>query len=257
MSQDHATSSLGIDQATLLRWPGKERREPRRSDRHYLVLAPLVEQIRTAIDSELPDVAGLRVLDIGCGVKPYLPLLADRAGSYRGLDTRDGPFVDDVGFAEHLPYQDESFDLVLCTQVLEHAEDPPSVVSEISRVLSPGGVALASTHGVFLYHPDPPDSDRDYWRWTHSGLERLFGEHGKWSSIEISPNGNFVSCIGYLLVQFVDEAGDRSGFDVVRRALTTTINAGAEMLDRRYPSRARVPRPGSLSPNYLVICRKA
>lgn len=256
MSREQGKPGLGIDHATLSRWPGKERREPRRSDRHYLTLASLAEQIRTTIGTRLAGSTNLRVLDVGCGVKPYLPLIASRAVSYRGLDFSAGPLVDDVGLAERLPYPDASFDLVLCTQVLEHTEDPPSVVREIWRVLSPGGLALVSTHGVFLYHPDPPGSGRDYWRWTHSGLARLFRECGDWSLIDIQPNGNFFACLGYLLVQFVDEVAGRSGPEVLRRALTSAINLGAGWLDRRYPPRARVPHPGSLSANYLVISRK-
>ena len=69
---------------------------------------------------------------------------------------------------EALPVEDSSFDVVLCTQVLEHCDDPDQAVRELRRVTRPGGRVLASTHGVQVYHPSP----EDYWRWTHTGLTR-------------------------------------------------------------------------------------
>ncbi len=49
------------------------------------------------------------------------------------------------GSGEHLPYADHSFDCVFCCDVLEHVQDLPKVVSEISRVLKPGGVFFYDT----------------------------------------------------------------------------------------------------------------
>lgn len=73
-----------------------------------------------------------------------------------------------------LPLPDASVDLVLSTQVLEHAADPQVYVRECARVLRPGGKLLLSTHGVMFYHPDP----EDYWRWTPAGLAVLLGDAG-------------------------------------------------------------------------------
>jgi SAM-dependent methyltransferase len=67
-----------------------------------------------------------------------------------------------------LPIEDRTFDAVLSTQVLEHVEDPDLYLRECFRVLRPGGRMLLSTHGTFIYHPDPDD----YWRWTCAGLQR-------------------------------------------------------------------------------------
>ena len=51
----------------------------------------------------------------------------------------------DKGFGEHLPYADNSFDAVFCCDVLEHVQDLPKVISEISRVLKPNGVFFYDT----------------------------------------------------------------------------------------------------------------
>ena len=55
---------------------------------------------------------------------------------------------------------------MLSTQVLEHVPDPRAYLAEALRVLRPGGRMLLSTHGTFVYHPDPVD----LWRWTCEGL---------------------------------------------------------------------------------------
>ena len=250
-----STDSMNVSRLTpaeLVSWPGAERRSPARSDRHYLMLSSLAHQLRSETARLLLGRDDARVLDIGCGAKPYLPLVASYAEHYVGVDAADGPDVDHVAPAENLPLEDESFDLVLCTQVLEHVQDPAAVLSEIHRVLRPHGAALISTHGVFLYHPDPPDTDGDYWRWTHAGLHKAVSAAGEWSEVSVQANGEVVACLAYIAAQFIDEVGARLGFEPLRRGMLWTLNTLAERIDRRFPPRARVPQAGSLSANYLV-----
>ena len=52
--------------------------------------------------------------------------------------------------------------------------DPALYLSECFRVLRPGGRMLLSTHGMFVYHPDPDD----YWRWTCAGLQHVVERGG-------------------------------------------------------------------------------
>jgi len=238
-------------------WPGQDRREPPKSDRHYLVLRPLADQLKAEISRLLGHRSDAAVLDVGCGEKPYLPFLSPYTQRYVGVDSAPGSQVDEVAEAESLPFEDQSFDLVLCTQVLEHVQDPGATLSEIYRVLQPGGAALVSTHGVFLYHPDPPDSDQDYWRWTHAGLEKTIRDSGDWDEVTLRANGDLVSCIAYLAAQFVDELGQRGRSDRLRRGALRVLNSAAVRLDRRFPPNARFPRPGSLSANYLATAVKA
>lgn len=243
--------------AELARWPFEDRRNPTRSMRHYLSLKPLVDQLRAEIDRVLGERRDLRVLDVGCGGKPYLPLLAERASAYFGVDAVAGEWVDDVAPAESLPYEDESFDVVICTQVLEHVDDPPKVLSEIERVLAPGGVAFLSTHGVYLYHPDPSDSDRDYWRWTHSGLSRIFNQAAEWEELKVQAQGDVVACLGYITAQYADELGKKVPVPKLGDVLVTLINVVSEWVDARFPPNARFPNPGSMNSNYLVTAVKS
>jgi SAM-dependent methyltransferase len=238
-------------------WPGRRRRRPRPSQRDYLVLKPLASALEDLLESRLEPRTDLAVLDVGCGEKPYYPLIEPYASDYRGLDMVPGPYVDDIGSAQQMPYEDGRFDLVLCTQVLEHAVDPSRVIAEIHRVLRPRGVVLASTHGVEIYHPGPPGSGvGDFWRWTHAGLARLFQHSAAWADLEIRPTGETPACIGYLVAQMTDSALHRLGVPAIRAGAVTGLNLVFEALDRIYPAKLRTPAAGSLSANYVIAATK-
>src|SRR5262245_50655755 len=124
-------------------WPGSDRRDPPRHPTTYAVRAPLAAWLRGEAARLGP---GARILDVGCGVKPYYPFFAESAGEYVGVDVAANSAVDLRGSVEELPVPDASFDVVLCTQVLEHADDPGRAVRELRRVVASGGRVLASTH---------------------------------------------------------------------------------------------------------------
>lgn len=109
------------------------------------------------------------LVDLGCGGMPYRPLFAPRVGRYIGVDL-PGNASADLQMPLHgaVPLADASADVVLSSQVLEHVESPAAYLDECRRILRPGGRLILSTHGYWLYHPDPTD----YWRWTGSGLAR-------------------------------------------------------------------------------------
>src|SRR3954471_22821133 len=122
----------------LANWPGAERRDPPRSSPTWVVRHALAAWLRAqASDLERGD--GVRVLDVGCGVKPYFPFFAKAASDYIGVDVVENPAAELLGPVEALPVPDASFDVVLCTQVLEHCDDPAQAVRELRRVTAPGG----------------------------------------------------------------------------------------------------------------------
>jgi SAM-dependent methyltransferase len=97
---------------------------------------------------------GTDVLDVGCGAgNSYAPSVAERAGSYVGVDVSaaaveraraaglDARVIDD---AAELPFADESFDAAICIEVFEHLFNPDRGAAEIWRVLRPGGKLVAS-----------------------------------------------------------------------------------------------------------------
>jgi len=224
-------------------WPGESRRHPSASSSTWVVRSALARWLQEQAD-ELRARGPLRVLDVGCGVKPYYPFFAALASEYVGVDVVENPQADLLGAVESLPVDDESFDLVLCTQVLEHSDDPAKAVSELNRVTAPGGRVLASTHGVQMYHPSP----NDYWRWTHTGLRLLFERNGNWSALSIEPAAGSGSGLAMLIGNYVEAGLRRTAF---ARCAVWLINRGGAALDR-YPPLADT-RPGSLIPNYHVV----
>lgn len=120
---------------------------------------PLVALDQHVLVPLLGDVAGLRVVDLGCGTGRYLSHLVQKGASVTGLDFSQGmlnqareklpenaPVVlKQADLGERLPLNDASCDLVLSSLVLEHIVDPRQFFSEVHRICRPGGRAVLST----------------------------------------------------------------------------------------------------------------
>lgn len=117
------------------------------------------------------------LLDVGCGTMPYKELF--RVESYVGLDidskdTRSRGVADYLYDGTRFPFSDASFDSVLCNQVLEHVFNPSEFISEIKRVLKPGGKLLLTVPFVWDEHEQP----NDYARYSSFGLQALLENQG-------------------------------------------------------------------------------
>ena len=226
-------------------WPGEERRRPPLTSPTWAVRAPLAAWLQEHAGRG----EGYRVLDVGCGPKPYYPFFADRASEYVGVDVVENPAAELRGSVEDLPVEDASFDLVLCTQVLEHCDDPAQAVRELRRVTAGGGRVLASTHGAQVYHPSP----QDYWRWTHAGLTRLFEEQADWQSVEVAPGAGTATTMAMLLGTYVEIALRRTP---LAKPPVWLLNRAGAALDAR-SKQLRDPVPGSLIANFHVVATVA
>ncbi|MBU1255488.1 class I SAM-dependent methyltransferase [Patescibacteria group bacterium] len=127
-------------------------------------------------------------LDIGCSNSPYIKYFPNRVG----LDIQDGPNVDIVADIHKLPFEDEKFDNILCTEVLEHLHSPHIAIAEMKRVLKPGGKLILSTRFIFPLHEVP----NDYYRYTKYGLKYLFKD---WQIIELKEEANTLTTLAVLL----------------------------------------------------------
>ena len=128
-------------------------------------------------------------LDVGSGRAPYAALLVERGLEVRSLDS-DGTlrphYVADI---EESGLPDNSFDVVLCTEVLEHCRRPWRAVQEVARILKPGGFAAFSAPHVWFYHPHP----RDNFRFTAEGLSSLC-EESHLEVVQILSAGGSAAC---------------------------------------------------------------
>jgi len=115
------------------------------------------------------------LIDYGCGDLPYKHLFMDNFKKYVAVDIGENQQADiSVKENERIPIKDNSADLVLSTQVLEHVRDVDFYMKECQRLIKSGSFLLISTHGVWPYHEFP----HDYNRWTRRGLEGLISKFG-------------------------------------------------------------------------------
>lgn len=124
-----------------------------------------------------PKLSG-RVLDVGCGDKPYEKLFTG-ARQYIGLEL-DSPHNRLVKTADafyngrHFPFADAEFDGVFASQVLEHVFNPEEWLREISRVMKSGGSLLLTVPFVWDEHEQP----HDFGRYSSFGLKALLERKG-------------------------------------------------------------------------------
>lgn len=129
-----------------------------------------------AIAGAAPRLKG-RLLDVGCGQKPYRRLFP--ASEYVGLEVdtpenRARKQADYFYDGQTFPFPDQSFDGVICNQVLEHVFTPDRFLQEISRALKPEGTLLLTVPFVWDEHEQP----WDYARYSSFGLKSLLEKNG-------------------------------------------------------------------------------
>ena len=114
-----------------------------------------------------------RLLDLGAGDRPYLPVYSPYVANSLALDwpgtLHAGQHLDVWGSADVLPFANESFDAILCTEVLEHVKAPERVLLECQRTLRPGGWLLVTTPFFNPLHELP----WDYYRYTPFALQAM------------------------------------------------------------------------------------
>jgi SAM-dependent methyltransferase len=121
---------------------------------------------------------GSNWLDLGCGQKPFISSFADC--SYTGIDVEVsgreiGLKNPDIFFdGSTIPFTSDTFDGILCTQVLEHVINLDLTLSECNRVLKPGGVMVISVPFLYREHEQP----FDFRRFTSFGIISNLEGHG-------------------------------------------------------------------------------
>jgi SAM-dependent methyltransferase len=154
------------------------------------------EELRQFVLAEGPGLRG-RLLDIGCGKKPYAEYFTaveahvgvDVPSTMHGLES-----VEAVATALALPFQDSSFDSVVCTEVLEHTPDPLAALREMWRVSTADATLLVTVPLSEQLHEEP----FDFYRFTKYGLEHLLRISG-WRIVRCSARGGAWLELGYRL----------------------------------------------------------
>lgn len=220
---------------------GARRLDPRITQFDFLMLRGLQVALEGAIRRDLQGPFGV-LLDIGTQTAPYRRLFGDAAKRYVALDIAPAPGVSVAGTGEHLPLRSDAVDVALCTQVLEHVEDPRACVEEIRRVLRKDGVCLLSTHGIWNRHDVPADN----WRFTRNSFFLLFRE---FSQVEVINIGGSGLCLFQILNLYARRARRVPLARPLLPAIYTANNLLGWWLGRR-------DGDDFLTIDYLVVARK-
>lgn len=182
-----------------------------------------------------------RLLDIGCGNKPFKKMFDGRISEHVGCDVVQSSEsqVDVICLATELPFKDASYETVLITQVIEHVADHQALLREAYRVLRGNGSLILSGPMYWPLHEEP----YDFFRFTEYGFRFLLERIG-FTEIEIASNGGKWALCGQVLVHTISNTRLQYGF------LIRAINRVFARLDDRYPARNNPM-------NYVVVARKA
>ncbi len=189
-------------------------------------------------------------LDVGCAAKaPYAKYFPNRIG----YDVEPGKGVDVVGDAHILPFEDDYFDNILCTEVLEHLHTPTQAIDEMRRVLKPGGTLILTTRFTFPLH----DTPHDFFRYTKYGLKHLFRD---WSIEEFKEETHTMQTFAVLLQTISNEVDFRGGkFTKFLFLITAKIVPyfsfliKKEFSDRR--TKNTIEETAVLSSGYYMVCK--
>jgi SAM-dependent methyltransferase len=137
------------------------------------------------------------ILDVGSGLAPYRELFSHT--SYTTCDWDQSLYSpevppDIVSPADEIPVEDQSFDAVLCTEVLEHVPAPWDVLSEFHRIVRPGGAVWITVPFTWPLHEQP----HDYYRYTKFGLRHLL-ERAGFSEVDVAPLTDAFSTLSQLV----------------------------------------------------------
>jgi SAM-dependent methyltransferase len=228
-------------------WPGAPERwgpptgHPNEAARNRIVY----RQMSSALAYAAKHYARGRLLDIGCGTKPWRAtfaphvrehLGADYAGTLHGLGA-----VDLICGAYDVPLPDDAVDTVLMTEVLEHLETPADALAEAFRLLTPGGHLIATTPFSWPLHEEP----RDFYRYTPYGLRHLAGAAG-FEVVEIQPLSGLWTTVALHIGH---------GLQPHRRRAPRAVDAASVALQRAAFEWERRRRQDRLSWNHLLVAR--
>lgn len=206
----------------------------------YLHLKPLFAGLQQASAH-----ARGRMLDIGCGNKPYQTMFARRVSEHVGCDVVQSSEqrVDILCPATAIPIEDGAFDTVLCTQVIEHVADHKLVLQEAFRLLKSDGTLILSAPMYWPLHEEP----YDFFRFTRHGLDYLLEEAG-FTRVETIPNGGKWALAGQALIHCLTTTRFYY-WAITRTMIVPFVNRAFAWLDNKHCNHNNPM-------NYVVVARK-
>jgi SAM-dependent methyltransferase len=178
-------------------------------NKHTVHIYTVRTALLKAVQKSLHEFSGT-LLDVGCGKMPYREMICQnnpKVERYIGLDLAESSIhntsVADLHWdGKTIPLTDESVSSAMATEVLEHVFDPQETLSEIFRVLQPGGTFFFTVPFIWPLHEVPYDA----YRYTPFALKYHLEKAG-FEGIFIHPLGGWHASLAQMLGLWVTESG--------------------------------------------------
>ena len=144
------------------------------------------------------------------------------------LDLFPGENVDVVADAENMPFDNDTFDLVVCQAVLEHVQNPQNIINEIHRVLKKHGHFYCTVPFLQGYHADP----FDFQRFTLKGMENLLDNY---EILQKGVSSGPFSAISWIVRDLLTIGSKKTIIYKLSRLISSTISFPISLLDYIYP----------------------
>lgn len=145
----------------------------------------------------LPTHATGRLLDLGCGKVPLYAAYAPYVSEITCVDWSEGEYIDLCSdLSQPLPFDDDCFDTIILSDVLEHVPEPGLLWREMARVLAPNGKIIMNVPFYYSVHAHP----HDYYRYTNFALARFVNVNAL-QLVWLAPIGGIVEIIADLFAK--------------------------------------------------------
>jgi len=167
-------------------------------DTHSFIIATL--QLDAVLNAS--KYAKGRLLDVGCGNKPFLHIFDGKIEKYVGIDmpsTRHmNEEIDVFSSGEKIPFKSSSFNTILTTSVLEHVQEPQRMFDEMYRALKKDSYLILTTPCQYGLHEQP----YDFFRYTKYSL-RMLAEKSGFKVVYIQPIGGMLVIVNQLVAKYI------------------------------------------------------
>lgn len=183
------------------------------------------------------EIKGKKFLDAGSGTGWFSKRASEIGASVTSLDVGEKILAEVarkcdseriVGSVLNLPFSDESFDVVVSTEVIEHTPNPRRAISELCRVLKPGGILIVTVPSrIWLWSCLLANALKlrpyeGYENWVWYGDLKKWVEQEKWMHVEHHFGFNIIPCFfefTYPFIDFCDRWGTSIGWTMVNVAV--------------------------------------
>jgi SAM-dependent methyltransferase len=188
---EYATPDAGSARGFVLERNGRYRIDRRQKCYSIIPNEIILQEMIWFLDEHYGATKGGRMLDVGAGFKPYSVVYSKYFEQCVSVDVPDQHYRAPVDYhapAHDMPFEDESFDCLICTEVLEHVPDPFAVLRELFRILKPGGRVFLTTPFMVPLHMAP----WDFFRYTPFALTKLSEDIG-FAVDSVKPRGDYMA----------------------------------------------------------------